>query len=544
MAELAIIMSMITVTSTAAGILGIIKRRCGASQTMIELVNKCAELVDKIRKLLKTLEEDTQVPRDTRRISTALDLRRQEFDAVLKNLEKMKMRTKSAHPIDRTEKFIKAQGWAKKIEAICNDLVHLRNGVENIASSWDVAMLVTKVEEVVTIDATKKIDSARREKHTESSTRRSGTVNYVDRIQMTMVKLTDANKEALNRYGSLHELSLPDALYEASGWVDGTCSIQLLQHSAELLHPYANSGMAIAYKYGGIVKKNINLAVFHFRVASSRGELGSIMELISHYDLGKDTQNVSKYVKIAAGMTLQWDEKNLWDPYTIGYNFENAELEQHLISTSHSSCTFHQSLCHALGLRTPKSNQKAVEALQKFDFGSYSIHLDEDNSNCLYIRPHDAGWYYTSNIMSEYFEILFESNQFLHFFTLAYYADIYSPREWKRYALHAANKKCVDAHIFLAEYYSSFDHRNEWKMKLHLRIAADAGNSQAQSVCRHLFGKKSNVPKEVKHVDDRHDGTKGKDRHRARTRTPEKNGGDSRKKRAARVSNKFDVSTK
>ncbi len=60
MDELAVIMTMISVTSTAARVLRIIKRRCSASQTITELTSNCAELVDKIQTLLKTLEGDAQ----------------------------------------------------------------------------------------------------------------------------------------------------------------------------------------------------------------------------------------------------------------------------------------------------------------------------------------------------------------------------------------------------------------------------------------------------------------------------------------------------
>ncbi len=86
MAELALTMSMIKVTSTAASMLGQIKRGCGACQTITQLVIKYAELVNKIRTLLKTLEGYAQVLCDARSISTALRLRREEFDAILKNL--------------------------------------------------------------------------------------------------------------------------------------------------------------------------------------------------------------------------------------------------------------------------------------------------------------------------------------------------------------------------------------------------------------------------------------------------------------------------
>ncbi len=103
------------------------------------------------------------MPHDTRGISTALNLRREEFDVILKNLDKMKRRTKRTRPIDRTEKFILAQGWAKKMESIHSDLANVRDGTETIVSSWDVGQLfVTKVvEEIVTIDATKRKELGR-----------------------------------------------------------------------------------------------------------------------------------------------------------------------------------------------------------------------------------------------------------------------------------------------------------------------------------------------------------------------------------------------
>ncbi len=146
-------------------------------------------------------------------------------------------------------------------------------------------------EKIVTIDVTEKNESdgrtGRSGQHGETEILGSGAVSYVDRIQMTMVKLTDANKRALDRYGNLQELSLPDALYEVSKFVSGTggsCYIQLLQRSAELLHPKANYDMGTRYKYGHRgVDRNLELAVFHFRVASSRGRLNSMIALIAHY---------------------------------------------------------------------------------------------------------------------------------------------------------------------------------------------------------------------------------------------------------------------
>ncbi len=216
MAKLAVIMTMITVTSTATSILGIIKQRCGESGAIVELASKMAELVNKVCILQKTLEGGSHVPQDKRGISTARNLRREEFVAILKNLDKMSRRSKRTHPLDHTEKFIVGQGWTKKMEGILNDLVQLRNGIENIVSNLDAAeFVVTKFEEIVTVDVTNKNKRGRREQHTQTEMVGNGTVNYIDQYLVTMVKLTDANKVALNRYGNLGELAVPKPLFEA-----------------------------------------------------------------------------------------------------------------------------------------------------------------------------------------------------------------------------------------------------------------------------------------------------------------------------------------
>ncbi len=256
----AVVVLMITLASTAARILRMVKCRCGASQAIIQLTSRCVDLVEKIRKLLKTLKEGAQVPHDTRGISTALNLRREEFDAVLSNLEKMNRRTKRTHPIDRTEKFILAQGWAKKMEAIHDDLVHLRNGIETIVSSWDSAQFVgTKVEEIATIDVTNKKQPGSREQHMEIDMMGDGGTSYGDRIKMTTVNLTDANKAALNHFGNLDKLSLPAALFQASQalcYSDKTSRIQLWQRSAELLYAGANYRLGLFYRNGQCSKRS------------------------------------------------------------------------------------------------------------------------------------------------------------------------------------------------------------------------------------------------------------------------------------------------
>ncbi len=186
MALPAILVSMITVTNTAAGIIGTIKRRCDASQAIVEHTSKCAELVVKIRKLLKTLEGSAEVPHDTRAISAALNLRREEFDAILTNFDKMNRRTKRTHPIVHTDKFMLAQGWAKKMVSIHSDLANVRDSIETIVSSWDVGQyVVTKVvEEIVTVDVTKLAESGRRARKSGRQAKigmmECGVVNYVD----------------------------------------------------------------------------------------------------------------------------------------------------------------------------------------------------------------------------------------------------------------------------------------------------------------------------------------------------------------------------
>ncbi len=317
MALPAVLVSMITLTNTAAGIVGIIKRRCGASQAIVELTTKCADLVVKIRKLLMTLEGSAEVPHDTRAIYTVLNLRREEFDVILQKFDKMNQRTQRTHPVDRTEKFILAQGWAKKMESIHSDLANVRNGIETIVSSWDVGqhVITNVVENILTIDATKRKEfgrgPGRPDQHAENAVTGCGTVNYVDQYLITMVKLTDAPKAALNRHGNLDKLPLPDALYRAwekSRGTNETCSIELLQLAAELLHPDANSWMGLYRKVGcNGVEKNVDLAVSHYRCASSHGDAWALLELVQYYTSKNDGKNLLKYSKMTSESVMDVD---------------------------------------------------------------------------------------------------------------------------------------------------------------------------------------------------------------------------------------------
>ena len=105
MAVSEVFLSIVTLTTTAASILGIIKRRCGASQSITQLTKRGAELVKKKRKLLKIRVEGAQLYHDTHVISKAPNHRREEFEGVQKNLKIMNRRTKRTHPVDHTESY-------------------------------------------------------------------------------------------------------------------------------------------------------------------------------------------------------------------------------------------------------------------------------------------------------------------------------------------------------------------------------------------------------------------------------------------------------
>ena len=475
--------------------------------------------------MLETLEGSAQVPQDTRGISTALHLRREEFDAILKNLDKMNRPTKRTHLIDRTERFIMAQGWTKKMEAIFNDLVNLQTGIDTLVSSWDVAKLVRKVEEIVTIDLTKQKDSRRWRQQAESNVIRSETVN-VDQILMTMVKLNDAHKMALNQYGNLNELALPDALYEASQHVlltDPGSYIPPLQRSAELLHPDANFLLGLNYQ----LEKDLELAAHHFRVASSRGDIDSTLELMNHYDLENDRESVLKYIKTTCGMGMTLTDWIRYVQYSIAYGFESSQLVQPLIEVNQSDCALQQSVCYFFGIGVRKSNQKAVDVLRTYGSGSCSAEFKFDclldnfiivDVDVLVGSLHCGNRRYSIAIRN-FTDFLWKENQILHFLLVLYATKIYSTQKWKRYARRTAASNCIDAHILLAEYYSWRGTRDERGLERHIRIAADAPRTEAQSICRRLYGHRANVSKGLGLVDEgQRYGNQEKGRHQERTK--------------------------
>ncbi len=158
------------------------------------------------------------------------------------------------------------------MDAIHSDLVNLRSGIENIVSNWDAAQfVVSKVEKMVTIDLTKK-EELKQQAGSSKQRRESGMMGCravsVDQCLMTMVKLNDANKEALNPYGNLGALPLHDALYKAGSGVyhtDETCHIQLMQRAAELHHPDTNSLMGLNYQLGGWGREKSQLGTVSLR---------------------------------------------------------------------------------------------------------------------------------------------------------------------------------------------------------------------------------------------------------------------------------------
>ncbi len=270
---------------------------------------------------------------------------------------------------NRCDEFISAKRCAKKMATIHDQLLCLKNGIEDIVSNWDAAQPVSKkAEKNVTVDACEK-ESSRCEQHPESGVRRSGTVNYFNRIRMVLVKLTEENKAALNRHENLGKLCLADALYEASSsrHTEEACKLQLLQHSAELLHPDANYWMGFHFQRGYRLEKNLDLAVNHFRIASKRQHILSIIALMEHYHEENHKENVLKYIEMACSINLQWQYWIQCAQFGIAYSFNSNHLEQPVIGASQSERIFQASICHFFGFGGPKSKQEAIDALHALD---------------------------------------------------------------------------------------------------------------------------------------------------------------------------------
>ncbi len=536
-------MAIIGLSRTFLEILEGIKQQCDACKAITEIASKCADNVQKIKVLVKTMRDGAEVLQNTPRISTALNQRREDFNAIVRSLEKMKEATKPRHPFGYTKKFIKAQGWEKEIGNILKEIFHLRNGVETIVTNYDVAIIAGWNPKVsVRAEATQKKKLGREDKNKE-------TVSFNNRTKTTMAKLSDASRTALHRRGYLDRLSLPEALFRASLNVhpkERKSHIELLQRSAELLHPAANDTIGRYYKQGYGVERNNDIALYHFKVASSRGHSCAMIRLMEHYELTNDRRNLMKYIKMAGSIPLQRPYWDVYVKYAIEYGFQGNRSVQPMIGASQYESAFSQSLCYFFGVGVAKSNLKAVDALRSFDSASYEVSYDFI-SDRLHIKSCHFTLFYCKifSSMREYLDFLFQGNQFLPFLTLSYGTQIYSPKEWERYAVGAANSHCVEAHVFLAVHYHSMDpHKNKREVKWHLQIAAGAGHSEAQSIYRQLFRETVSVSTRERLTEGRHCGIQEKGRHWPRAKQSEKNSENLRKNRVAQASKKHVLATK
>ncbi len=338
-------------------------------------------------------------------------------------------------------------------------------------------------------------------------------MSYVDRIRITMVKLTDANKAALRRCGDLERLSLPDALfkaYECAENNDDTCRIQLLPRSAELLHPQANEQMALNYEFGDGVGtgKDLGLAVYHYRHACSRRHITSMFELMEHYKQENDRSSVLKYITMASAMPMSWWEWFQCIQFATAYNCDDAQLLQLFRDTSKSTCAFQESICHFFGVGRQKDYQKAIDALQLFDFGLSLIQYEDNNSNCFAFEDNFHPWDFPEfnlqkptnryeTAVRRHAKFPMKKNQFLPSLVFIRHNEPESHQKLKRYAFHAVSNHCIEAHIIIAQIYSRNDRSNEREMSLQLQNAADAEHSLVQSICRRLFGGQPIMAKRV-----------------------------------------------
>ncbi len=107
-------------------------------------------------------------------------------------------------------------------------------------------------------------------------------------------------------------------------FTDLRCSIQLLQRSAELLHPKALYVIGTYYQLGYALERNLDITVSHFQVASSRRQIYAMIELMQHYHRRNDKRSLLKYLEIADDKAMQ---RHYWvqcAQYAIEYGFEST----------------------------------------------------------------------------------------------------------------------------------------------------------------------------------------------------------------------------
>ncbi len=204
---------------------------------------------------------------------------------------------------------------------------------------------------------------------------------------------------------------------------------------------------------------------------------------------------------------------------------------------------FQESVCHFFAVGRPKDYQKAIDALQPFDFGLDSVQFEDNNSNLFAIQDENYYWDFPEfnspnptnrykTAIRRYAKFLMKENQFLSSFVFICQNEADSLHKLKRYAFHASSDHCIKAHIIIALFYSWSGPSNEREMKLHLQIAADAGHSLAQSICRRVFGGQATMLKRVKLVREKHDDTERKRKNRVHGKQPGKEKKKSRTKRS------------
>ncbi len=247
---------------------------------------------------------------------------------------------------------------------------------------------------------------------------------------------------------------------------------------------------------------------------------------------------------MASNIPIHWTDWFYCVQLAIRYGFESTQFMQPLTESTQSERALKQSICYFLGLGVLKNNQKALDALQSVNSDSYSVSFDAENLNSYWISDFYYRGYWGALDLTEtlkateirdYSEFLFQSNQFLPLLLFSYNNGIYSRRNWKRCADHAARNHCVDAHFLLAHYYSHRAHPKQHKMKRHLRIAADAGHFHAQYACRLVFGRETSVPNRARLEEVRRVRKEDKEGHRPGEKRIERNEEDSHKKRRAQA---------
>ena len=223
----------------------------------------------------------------------------------------------------------------------------------------------------------------------------------------------------------------------------------------------------------------------------------AIFQLMEHYHQLKDRRNLLKYHKMTSTLPLSWREWIRYVHYAIRHGFESVQSSQPLIRATPSDC-----LCHYYGLGILKSTEKALDTLQTLNSAScYSASATQTRivSTCTIIItgttknliPCDS----RSNFISRRI-ILFSSSPCLTALTSTHRSSGNNVR-FMRGAITA-----LTPGLFLAHFYSRDACPNEREKTRHLRIAADAGHPDAQSVLPQLSGTTESASVEIRLLEE------------------------------------------